>query len=117
MEEKLIEIWSKILVDSNKTGVSIGIDDNFFELGGNSLKVIQLIFEIKKAFNIDIPMGLIFKTPFTRSISAHLMQHKFRAAEEEIVMALGPGKTGSEKIFCFHRQSVMALSMWGWSRC
>jgi len=101
MEEKLAEIWTKILPDSNKTGLSIGIDDNFFELGGNSLKVIQLISEIRKVFNIEVPMGFIFKTPFIRSISAHLMQHTFTATEEEIVLSLSPGKTGSENIFCF----------------
>ncbi len=101
MEEKLVEIWSKVLLERNKTGLSIGIDDNFFELGGNSLKVIQIISEIKKAFNIEVPMGLIFKSPFIRSISAQLMQYKFIATQEEIVLALSPEKTGSEKIFCF----------------
>jgi amino acid adenylation domain-containing protein len=101
MEEKLVEIWTKILADGNKTGLSIGIDDNFFELGGNSLKVIQLISEINKTFNIEVPMGLIFKAPYIRSISAHLMQQTFTANEEEIVLSLSPGNPGSENIFCF----------------
>jgi tyrocidine synthetase-3 len=101
IEKKLVEIWSNILEGRNKTGLSPGIDDNFFELGGNSLKVIQLISQINKTFNIEVPMGLIFKTPFIRSISAHLMQHTFKANKEEIVLSLSPGKSGSENIFCF----------------
>ncbi|UCH96955.1 MAG: amino acid adenylation domain-containing protein, partial [Candidatus Aminicenantes bacterium] len=101
MEEKLADIWANVLSGRDVRQVSIGIDDNFFELGGNSLKAIQLISRIHETFNIEIPISLIFKTPFIRSISAHLMQHTFTATEEEIVLSLSPGKTSGENIFCF----------------
>jgi amino acid adenylation domain-containing protein len=101
IEKKLANIWLKILLGKTGGDESFGIDDNFFELGGNSIKAIRLISEIYKIFNVEIPMGLIFKTPFIRSISAHLMQHTFTATGEEIVLSLSPGKTGSEKVFCF----------------
>jgi thioesterase domain-containing protein/acyl carrier protein len=101
IEKKLAELWAQVLFGSHKTGASLGIDDNFFAMGGNSLKMIQLISRVREIFNVEIPMSLVFKTPFLRNISAYLMEDKFKANEEEIVVLLGPEKIRSEKIFCF----------------
>jgi tyrocidine synthetase-3 len=101
IEKKLAEIWMQVLFGSDIKEVSLGIDDNFFELGGNSLKSIRLISQIYKIFNVEVPMSLIFKTPFIRNMAAHLMRDKFRTGEEEIVISLNPEKNGGKKIFCF----------------
>jgi tyrocidine synthetase-3 len=107
IEKKLADIWLKVLLgkiahgEARETREALGIDDNFFEWGGNSIKAIRLISEIYKTFNVEVPMGLIFKTPFIRSISAHLMQHTFTVTGEEIVVSLSPDKNDVEKIFCF----------------
>ncbi len=79
-EEKLVEIWSKIL---NLEKAVIGIDNNFFELGGHSLKATIITAKIHEVFNIKIPLGEIFKTPTIRQIAA-LLKTIHLAANQEI---------------------------------
>ena len=57
-QEQIATIWTQIL-DIEK----IGIEDNFFELGGNSLKVTQLVFEIREAFSVELPLQTLFEYP------------------------------------------------------
>ncbi|MCK5056810.1 MAG: amino acid adenylation domain-containing protein, partial [Candidatus Aminicenantes bacterium] len=80
LEEKLMEIWAKIL-DINKeaanrsTGIkSFGIDDNFFELGGHSLKATTLTAEIHKKFDVEVPLVEIFNSPTIRELSGYIKE-------------------------------------------
>ena len=58
LEQTLAEIWERLL------GVEkIGIHDNFFELGGNSLLGIQFIAQLRKLFQVDLPMPALFEAP------------------------------------------------------
>ena len=61
-ETKLLAIWVEILERQQ-----IGINQNFFELGGHSLLATQLMFRIRKAFEIDMSLRALFDHP---SISA-----------------------------------------------
>src|SRR5262249_6564890 len=48
---RLQHIWTQLLrVDP------VGVRDNFFELGGDSLLLMNLCIEIKKAFRRDVPL-------------------------------------------------------------
>ncbi|MCK4258178.1 MAG: amino acid adenylation domain-containing protein, partial [Halanaerobiales bacterium] len=63
IEEKMVLIWSKIL------GVKkVGVTDDFFALGGHSLKGIQLVANIAKEFNVEVPLKEIFESPTIRGI-------------------------------------------------
>jgi len=53
-------IWSSILPNAPNP---IPIDESFFDLGGHSILATRLIFEIRKIFVIDAPLGLIFEEP------------------------------------------------------
>lgn len=65
MEERLAGIWERIL------GIErIGINDSFFELGGNSLIGVQLVSELKKEFDMDIPLVSLYEGPSISSIGA-----------------------------------------------
>ncbi|MCU0287997.1 MAG: HAD-IIIC family phosphatase, partial [Acidobacteria bacterium] len=68
-EEKLVMLWSEILTLNSE---NIGIDDHFFHLGGHSLKVTRLVSRIHKVFNVDIPIGEIFKKPSIREIAVFI---------------------------------------------
>lgn len=58
IEVKLVSIWKEVL------GVSkIGIHDTFHELGGHSLLAIKVLFQVSRAFNVEIPTRFMFETP------------------------------------------------------
>ncbi len=58
MEKQLAQIWSQVL------GIEeIGIYDNFFELGGHSLLSVQLLSQVREAFQVDVPLFYLLKEP------------------------------------------------------
>ncbi|KAH8101926.1 alpha-aminoadipate reductase Lys1p [Cristinia sonorae] len=59
-EKTLSEIWSQILPNAP---TPIPVDENFFDLGGHSILATRLIFEIRKVFVVDAPLGLVFDKP------------------------------------------------------
>jgi FkbH-like protein len=59
-EKTLAKIWSSVL------GIEqIGIFDDFFDLGGHSLLATQVISHVRDAFQVEIPLQIIFTTQFT----------------------------------------------------
>ena len=56
-EATIQAIWSKILPNAPNP---IPVDESFFDLGGQSILATRLIFEIRKAFIIQAPLGLVF---------------------------------------------------------
>ncbi len=60
--------WEKVLAGmfGNALGVeNVGINDDFFRLGGDSLRATMLIFELRDAFQVEIPMAILFDAEFT----------------------------------------------------
>jgi amino acid adenylation domain-containing protein len=58
VEEELARIWQQVL------GVKqVGIHDSFFELGGHSLSVTQLASRIWDAFQVEMPLAILFNNP------------------------------------------------------
>ena len=55
IEERILAIWKEVL------GLpEIGIHDNFFDLGGHSLMATQVISRIRSAYNIQLPVRVLF---------------------------------------------------------
>lgn len=90
-EEKLVQVWRKILKRER-----IGTNDDFFELGGKSLDIMLVASEINKEFKIEIPMVELFKTPKIKNI-AQLLTEKIYI-EDPYVLLNSPS---SRKLFCF----------------
>jgi acyl carrier protein len=58
IEEVLADIWSQVL------GVErVGIHDSFFDLGGHSLLATQVIARARDAFQVALPVRMLFETP------------------------------------------------------
>jgi len=58
VEQKLTEIWTKVLgIDQ------VGIHDNFFDLGGHSLAATRVVSQVIKKFQLELPIQLLFQAP------------------------------------------------------
>ncbi|RPI95737.1 MAG: amino acid adenylation domain-containing protein, partial [Chloroflexi bacterium] len=66
-EEILTRIWAEVLHVER-----VGIHDNFFELGGHSLLATQLISKIRAAFQIDLPLRLLFDAACIEMIASEI---------------------------------------------
>ena len=66
-EEAMRTIWARILPNPPSP---LPLDESFFDLGGHSILATRLIFEIRKAFVVDAPLGLIFDKPNVKDLAA-----------------------------------------------
>ncbi len=58
VEKTLVGFWESLL------GVNqVGVRDSFFELGGHSLIAVRLFAKIKKTYNVDYPISVLFTAP------------------------------------------------------
>jgi amino acid adenylation domain-containing protein/thioester reductase-like protein/non-ribosomal peptide synthase protein (TIGR01720 family) len=88
-ETQLANIWEAVLAVS-----PIGVDDNFFELGGHSLLAIQILFKIRGAFAIELPMRSVFDRPTI-------------AAQAELIQSGGEDDYGKDDFPDFEREALL----------
>ncbi len=64
MEIQMAQIWAELL------GLEqVGSQDNFLELGGNSLIGTQLISRVRQAFQVNLPISILFDAPTPESLA------------------------------------------------
>ncbi|MCC5611281.1 amino acid adenylation domain-containing protein [Nostoc sp. CHAB 5834] len=68
-EQVLANIWVKVLRLEQ-----VGIHDNFFELGGHSLLATQVMSRVRQAFQIEMPLQILFENPTIASLAQALAQ-------------------------------------------
>ncbi len=72
-EEVLASIWAKVLHLKQ-----VGIYDNFFELGGHSLLATQVMSRVRQAFQVEIPLQLLFENPTIATLAQAIAQDESR---------------------------------------
>jgi polyketide synthase PksJ len=71
IERRIATVWQRVLgIDQ------VGVNDNFFELGGTSLNGIQLVSELKKEFQIDIPVVSVFEATTVAELAKYLSREE-----------------------------------------
>ncbi len=64
-EKELAVLWSGIL------GIDrIGLEDDFFDLGGHSLMATRLLAQVRRQFQVDVPLRRMFEQPTLRAVAA-----------------------------------------------
>ena len=76
VEKRLAGLWASsldIAVDQ------IGTNTNFFEIGGHSLRAAQLVSNIHKEFEVNIPLSEVFSNPTISELGSYIKE----AAEDK----------------------------------
>lgn len=87
-EEAMRGIWARILPSAPSP---IPLDENFFDLGGHSILATRLIFEIRKTFVVNAPLGLVFDRPTIGGMAAEVDALR----NSDLAFAYKDGGTGS----------------------
>jgi amino acid adenylation domain-containing protein/thioester reductase-like protein len=66
-EKAIAQIWRQLL-----NLEQVGIHDNFFDLGGHSLLTTMLMSQIRKTFQIDLPLRTLFNSPTVASLGTSI---------------------------------------------
>ncbi|BBM81666.1 non-ribosomal peptide synthetase [Candidatus Uabimicrobium amorphum] len=68
VEEKVAVLWQELLDVKN-----VGVEDNFFQLGGHSLLAFNFIFEVQKAFGVNISLQCLSCGKNLRTVAQTIM--------------------------------------------
>jgi hypothetical protein len=90
-EQYVTEIWQNLLgIDG------IGAQDNFLELGGNSLIGIQLVSCLRKDYQVDVNLRIVFESPtvaqMAMAIEEALIAEMENLTDEEVSRLLESDK-------------------------
>ena len=66
-EQKLADIWSKVLNLER-----VGIHDNFFDIGGHSLLAIQAVMRVNQSSTSKLSLPMVFEHPTVASLAIAL---------------------------------------------
>jgi amino acid adenylation domain-containing protein len=67
LEHTLVAIWKRVLQLEH-----VGLDDNFFDLGGDSLLIVAVHAQLRKALERDIELTDLFDCTTIRTLAKHL---------------------------------------------
>jgi len=76
-EKSLASIWTKLL------GINrVGSNDNYFELGGDSLLATQLVSQVRRVFEVELPLVDLFQHPILAELAASIEEIIIEQMEE-----------------------------------
>ncbi|HVN77934.1 MAG TPA: AMP-binding protein, partial [Terriglobia bacterium] len=79
VEQDLSEIWASVLgVDRP------GIHDNFFRSGGDSLKAAQVLFRLRRDFQVELSMQSLFERPTVAQLAELVTRRLAMRADDRV---------------------------------
>lgn len=65
-ESTIAALWSTLLPNAPQP---LPIDESFFDLGGHSILATRLVFEMRKTFVVNVPLGVVFEQPTIQALA------------------------------------------------
>ncbi|PCJ16860.1 MAG: hypothetical protein COB04_09935 [Gammaproteobacteria bacterium] len=82
-EEVLASLWGDVLkLDA------IGVKDNFFDLGGHSLLATQVVSRVKEAFQVELPLSVLFENQTIENMAIHILEQEAKTVDMDIMAQL-----------------------------
>lgn len=97
LEQQLNTIWKKTL-----NLAFINRHDDFFDIGGHSIKALELISNIRKELQIDIPLSVLLEHKTIDSLSQWMSRQKHRPLANNVIIQLKKGVHSLPSIFLIH---------------
>ncbi len=103
VESFLTGTWADILGLETS---AIGIDDPFLQLGGHSLKAALIVSRLHKSYQVEVPLGDIFKYPTIRQLADYVKKCEKKAHTPLVVVEERehyPLSSSQRRLFLLHR--------------
>jgi acyl transferase domain-containing protein len=69
-EQQIARVWQEAL------GIDrVGIHDGFAQLGGHSLLAVRIVAELRKVFQVALPVRALFDAPTVAELARHIKEH------------------------------------------
>lgn len=68
-QQNVREIWLSVIPHAPQ---DVQLTDNFFDVGGHSILATRVVFEIRKRFAVDLPLGILFRQPTIAGLSEEI---------------------------------------------
>jgi acyl carrier protein len=104
IEDVVAGIWTEVLKLER-----IGVHDNFFELGGHSLLATRVISRLRRAFQSDFPLRLLFEAPTIAGLAALIETSRRNEGDPQFVPPLRPVSWHGHLPLSFAQQRLWVL--------
>ncbi|KAK0569390.1 large subunit of alpha-aminoadipate reductase [Tilletia horrida] len=89
-QQSIAEVWESLLPNADRP---IPIDESFFDLGGHSILATRLVFELRKKFVVNVPLGVVFEAPTIAALAREV--ERLRHADLNLGDGAGLEKAGA----------------------
>ena len=96
-EVTIAEIWASALGMAQ-----ISIFDNFFELGGHSILATRVLAQLRKAFEVELPLQTIFEAPTVAEMAKLMTKDECQPAEFNPLVMMQKGDREKLPMFYVH---------------
>jgi amino acid adenylation domain-containing protein len=104
IEKNLISIWMEVLALDE-----VGVNDDFFDLGGHSLSAMRVLSRMRRDFQVDVPMRVLFDRPTIAELALEIEQRKTEQGTLP-TSAFSSGAPGSSHILDILKAELRALA-------
>jgi amino acid adenylation domain-containing protein len=83
LEEVLAAMWAEVLKLER-----VGVRDNFFALGGHSLTAMQIMSRLRKTFQMELPLRVVFEATTVEKLARGIVEHEAKPGQAEKIATI-----------------------------